>query len=155
MADLVSDLITYDDYLSITGQVAADVPERSLKLLSLEPLVKKRVGCVTSTAIGSLSEDQLAVLKSWVILYINRNLELLDPNASGLVEIDDGYVKEKYDPAVAAMILAQLDQKLNDQWLLFKSLFTVTEVSQPVGLGVVDRSSRRLFSVNPTTENTE
>ena len=150
MADIVTNLLSYQDYLALTEQTSDDVSETSIAILTMQQLVTYRLSCLGISDITTISSDGLSVLKSWTVLYITDKLSnqvqiKADANTdSVLTEIDDGFVKEVFAESIRGSNKVEVSQShLDDTWKLFTDLVVVLtglEVTAN-GLGVAKRVS--------------
>jgi hypothetical protein len=148
MADIVTNLLTYQQYLDLTEQTATDVTETQISILAMQPLVTHKLTCIGISDITTLSAETLKVLQSWTLLYITNRLTNhveIKTNAVGdsvLREINDGFIKEVYEPNTTKAISAVNAQThLDDLWLLFYTLAVPASSSTATanGLGVAKR----------------
>ena len=155
MADLITNLLTYEDYLLKTSQSHEDIPLEKLSLLSLQEVVDHKLNCIGITDITTLPINATSVLQNWAIRYVSLKVDsLLTSNAEDTytTKISDGFVEEHF----AKHGKANLDSINNDLeylWNLFVSLSGVADTSlttSGIGVAVRPRSSVCSTSQNST-----
>jgi ABC-type transporter Mla MlaB component len=148
MGDIVTNLLTYQDYLDLTEQTIQDVTELEISILVVQQVINQRLLCLDISDITTINSDGLAVLKSWTVLYISNKLSneveiKTKPFSDNLLtEIDDGFVKEVYaERSNKLPNNVNTLKNLDDLWNLFRQIvvdFTVA-TDNADGLGVAKR----------------